>query len=1702
MVHSDWLDKNTRQQTLVGEHKRVNLASGVRVMQNYRSLKKKTSGAGSSALDADKGPNGSKDHLRVDTGRNTPATRSLNNSANAGRRGNDSWNSGNTDRRVVSNGSMGATSSGTPSSSHRPPPPRTNSSQNMRHQQRTDLQEPEPSPSSSSRPSQYDLIWHQGDLALQFTLNPKGQIVIRRIETNMPKETTAGLASAAPGDILIALNWDDVSQLSTAVVQQRLNHAELPLTLTFQNASPPAPSRLNRAPSLTRMPPLQPGEYDALWSTGRLGVVIACDAAGRPIVREYAKDASTDPGVASIRPTDQLIYVNDIVVAEIGYDPAMMALKQAQKPVLLRFLRTQAPRAMHASPPTSAPMQRTPPAREIPPAPASAPTPPRRRSRETKYTIMWEDGPLGMVLKKSPSDDIFVKELKPRGLALLHKARLAEGDILVQVTGVPTKPLGLTGTVDFLKSVQKPVELVFARPTPEERARQSTMVVLPLPSDTLSNESFVSDGVAAKYLAQSSSSMDSTVAAAAAAAATGPENYDLIWHRGKLAISLRHASTHETVIRRITAGDEQTTANLDAATIGDVLVGINWTDVSHLPYEDIVARLKVRDFPLTLSFKRKPPPRLAATSSTALPRGDFEVLWRDGKLGVKIHCDPDGRAMVRTRTEDVADPELAKIQAGDELVYVNDLRVKTIGYSEALNNMKKPKPIKLRFRRRRRESNAMPLHQSIHEPTVVNLDAEASSPRQSLNNSIVRMAAEDKMYSVDWIDGSLGITLRMNDQFEIFIAHFTGKGLSLNCPDMREGDLLVGVMGVPTTPLGLAGTVDFLKCIQKPAVLTFLRKAVPNTTVLAPQPSQQGSSHNPSTPAHNVAEASAPPPQEIPAQANAPLTMPLPTAATVVSPTTSPALLHPVFSPRSLHPSSSSPSPPLSPSNQLNISLRASSVKGVDVLSPPPAGPSTPSLVPNDTPHSPVQNVSFGASATGAMPPATPPHGLPLLDPIDVMTLPSPVLVGLPVTAATPPRTPPRTSVMVSRPMPPPAPAVLSPTLSVSSEPVLSPLVLNPHVSSAGTPPATPPNVSVVISRPMVAKAAAAGTPPGTPPSMSIIDRWGAPDTARVTQPVPATEDRVASSSLGANATKPAATPPGTPPFASFGPSSAAPAFVEDDFGPPKFFTQVPDKGLDFDARAGSIADLPDFRGTENSFSLMHGDSLHRSTSGESMAQSVPWHMNDDDDHLRAGSLADLPTTATTARVIEPRLDGPPSSSWGYTYDADDTVSEDDIYGGDYTVGSDYDGSDLEDTPSSGPFSPTHLAYDVGRHNRTPTHQPPTAAASSMVPLVADSQSTESLSDEYQSSLASSGEFLSSRSMSMPDAGPHDEVAVVSPTTQPLAAHSAPAATNNATPATTRPKSALSIDIDGNVDIDDLDDRDDDDDSDDEDYSTIAPEDVPILSMCSSRSMSNLSAPPTPPPSMPPPLPDDDPAEPKTLYSVLWRGGPLGLAIKRNRDDEICVKALTGGGLAGGSDIIEAGDVLVQCGTKIVQNFTLAETSKVLKDAKTPVSLVFLRRGFPLSAAGGGERGANSVPTLDPSTSSYDNVPHVGLRAAAGESMSSSVEDPTLTSRGSVFMPKRLPTNRHSTVYSIVWEGGPLGIAVTRNSDDENCVMKLTGGGLAAQSTIIRVGDVLVAAGDVPVANLALTAAMQVIQLARKPTFLVFRRPGADDEDV
>ncbi|RHY02156.1 hypothetical protein DYB25_005820 [Aphanomyces astaci] len=1609
-------------------------------MQNYRAMKKKPSrgGGGSSVPEKDKSnpsnglpvrsadssflkenerltssaSNDSRRHARSNA--TSRSDRSLNDSGMSDRRvvSNGSWNSNagnNTDRRVASNASMNAADNDRGVRR----PPRTNAllPQDMPRTKpvgpSVDMQEPEPTPSTN----QYDLIWHQGDLALQFSLNAKHRIAICQIETNLPKETTAGLASASLGDVLVALNWEDVTALSPGDVQRRLNHADLPMTLTFQSLSQqPAISRLKRAPSLSRMPPLQANEFEAVWTSGRLGVVIACDAAGRPVVREYAKEASTDPGVSEIQPKDELIFVNDIAVGEIGYDQAIAALRHAQKPVLLRFRRDAEggqPRRQRELAPTSGRPSH-------PPQPGK---PSHGRSSSPKidtYAVVWREGPLGLVLKKNDVDDIYIKELKKKGVALLHQAIMSEGDVLVSITGVLTKSLGFTGTVDFLKAVQKPVELVF-QPIKQTAGQQEQ-------EHTHRRESSVavSNGVAAKYMTSRSSKHIPS--------ATASQTYDVIWHRGKLALSLRYASSNRTVIRKITSGDLETTANVEAAAVGDVLVAINWEDMTSAPYEHVVARLKERDFPLTLTFKRS---TSGQTTSQMLPPGEFQVTWRDGKLGVRIHCDPDGRAMVRERTEPTTDPDLAQIQAGDELAFVNGLRVRTIGYSDALVEMKKPKPIQLRFRRRRVSSStrldtATPpsAPASALEPAEVDLDSvypSVESPRQSL---AVAAAVQDEMYSVDWTGGSLGISLRMNDQSEIFIAQLTGRGLALECPEMAVGDLLVGVMGVPTTPLGLAGTVDFLKCIQKPAVLTFLRRT---SNALPPQemPAKDGAQ----TPVLESGPLAPEPPLSPP-----PLVVSAPpeTLPSLPSPlpTTEDKAEHSSWS-FARDSSLDHGSMPLSPSNQLNISLGASSSRtGQIVMSP--------HEVPDRT-----------------TPPETPPMTLlqrPVSTPPQLMLSPlqhvSDPVVSPQISFNEP--TPQSTSIVVSRS----ANTTSSPAWG--QEPATPPgtpptqSMMEPYFTYAD--PTQPPSALVLPSTPALPPAAQQQTPPPTllrtePPSVGAIE----PPAAALAAPV------------GTTTLPTAGTPPITPPLST---SSLPPMPTLDLSNPPDVSSP---RDVYFDDRGASIADLPDFP-RDTTFSE------------DSFAYKLPRH----------DRVFEVPYTDVSSQDL--------TQTPSFEYDR---AHRNDADGGEYgyeVVESEFSSPRELPTPSS----TSSVEWDIARENLTPTHHTPTAATS-MVPLYgcqmstsqSDASSLDSLDlSDYQSSSgsfssSSAADILSSRSMTIDFLPGHAPLRRShSDSHYPTAA-----AANAAIPPHL---STVSLE-DDDVDIDDIDD----DDSIQEDYSTSAPEDMPILST-SSRSMSarSISSVSTPPPSTHATADRDSTAnDPKTLYSILWRGGPLGLAIKRNKNDEISVKALTGGGLAGNSDIIQPRDVLVQCGTTIVQYSTLPETSRVLKHAKTPVSLVFLRRQQQTARHSGAS--SASVPTLDMSTSSYDNA--LGGIFGGGSSssgVSDGLLDPATPRRGSIYMPKRLTSsNKHSTVYSIVWEGGPLGIAVTKNSDDENCVMRLTGDGLAAQSTIIRVGDVLMAAGDVQVSKVSLTAAMHVIQLARKPTFLVFRRMG-DDEDV
>ncbi|KDO25230.1 hypothetical protein SPRG_22243 [Saprolegnia parasitica CBS 223.65] len=475
------------------------------------------------------------------------------------------------------------------------------------------------------------------------------------------------------------MSWDQV--------KSRLSERDLPLTLTFRSSSKPEPplraeparsvpvvvpepeaaepeperprrgSKAMAIPTAFALPPLLANEYNVTWSQGKLGVVVHLEEGGRAVVKERTTP-SADPSTGQIEPRDELLYVNDASVASIGYNEALVRMR-GKKPIHLRFRRAMASGTLIDTM-----------------VEADGPAEP--------YQLVWKTGPLGIVLKKNKNDEIFVQQLTNKGLSA-SSGKIAVGDILVAVTGVPTAPLGLAGTVDFLQCIQKPAVLDFEH----RRARQpSTAKVEP-------------DVVAPVLTAPTRAPVPSPLPSPKDSFGDDASDQQSI---AMMALPDFERSTGTTVVLPGTLGETFLQPSVLLQTQSSI------------------------------------------SEETPVLDAEYQVVWTRGKLGVVIHLEDDVRAVVRETTGTATDPNLAQIQARDELIAVNGVLVADVGYAASLQAMKGPKPITLRFCKGALDDD--------DDDAGVVIDDEPSS-------------TEPVIYSLLWKTGSLGIVLKLNDTDDV-----------------------------------------------------------------------------------------------------------------------------------------------------------------------------------------------------------------------------------------------------------------------------------------------------------------------------------------------------------------------------------------------------------------------------------------------------------------------------------------------------------------------------------------------------------------------------------------------------------------------------------------------------------------------------------------------------------------------------------------------------------------------------------------------------------------------------------------------------------------------------------------------------------------------------------------------------------------------
>lgn len=354
----------------------------------------------------------------------------------------------------------------------------------------------------------YEISWDGGPLGLLFKANANGQPVIRRVNK---KGAATGLQYARAGDVLLALNGVSVSATPFSEVIEQLKNPEFPIKLDFRplklsdlaSAASSATSkwglprtgssihssdatsafcgspvssnatvdmRSNRGagwgessptymPQVNEAPSEDPTdvEYDVVWSEGPLGCELK-QRNGLPAVKSVTGTGVT-PSVAQIAAGDILVSINGLRTEEIGFKSTVTLMMRATKPVYLRFHRggaRQPPSSFSDLPPSYRGPQSNRETFQDTPGAEAAPLDPKQ------YTVLWREGPLGIQIRTSSKGHVVVARLTGAGDPSVNNS-VKPGDIFVRVAGVDVDSLGIAGAFELLKTVQKPVVLVFQR---------------------------------------------------------------------------------------------------------------------------------------------------------------------------------------------------------------------------------------------------------------------------------------------------------------------------------------------------------------------------------------------------------------------------------------------------------------------------------------------------------------------------------------------------------------------------------------------------------------------------------------------------------------------------------------------------------------------------------------------------------------------------------------------------------------------------------------------------------------------------------------------------------------------------------------------------------------------------------------------------------------------------------------------------------------------------------------------------------------------------------------------------------------------------------------------------------------------------------------------------------------------------------------
>ncbi|CAK4650621.1 unnamed protein product [Aphanomyces euteiches] len=319
-------------------------------------------------------------------------------------------------------------------------------------------------------------------------------------------------------------------------------------------------------------------EYEINWECGMLGLYFESDdATGLPIVRRVHETLSTCADIFDVSPGDVLLSVGGKKVANNDIRHILKLLQEVQKPVSLRFQRTQ--KSMRES--TALMMD--------------------------EYEVLWRDSiPLGLGFKPD----------KKKGMPCVSKCRgnpqipgmfnVRLGDFLTAINEISTYKIEFSRVITLLEEGPRPVVLRFQRADPDEMldmvpAHMSSMSSTERMS-MMSRESSRRDS---RF-----SERDSLALSRLSVMSLNPKLddslYNITWKEedGALGLVVKQAisSFYPEVTKVKPEGAILRQPN--KVSVGDLLVSINNNNISKMGFRNAMHLLQIGPKPVLLTFQK------------------------------------------------------------------------------------------------------------------------------------------------------------------------------------------------------------------------------------------------------------------------------------------------------------------------------------------------------------------------------------------------------------------------------------------------------------------------------------------------------------------------------------------------------------------------------------------------------------------------------------------------------------------------------------------------------------------------------------------------------------------------------------------------------------------------------------------------------------------------------------------------------------------------------------------------------------------------------------------------------------------------------------------------------------------------------------------------------------------------------------------